>query len=342
MARKLHVYDPEIAQRMIRLLKAAGQPYREKANFLYMRCPFHGGRSLGFWIHKSGRFGKCWRCEHQAGWNEYAGAAGLPKIKRLDGEPEGNEAYSLGYLHQALDGEGAEETTTVQLPNGMVPWTKSWRKIRADFLSNLGVLEWYDDTSGYSRILFPITFDDEIVGYQAGRPPGEYWKRDPKYRASPNLPSDEGFFGLDQIRPDRIQLIVLVEGVYDCLRLWQNGIPAIANFGASSTWTEEKAAILLGLPRLKVVVSAFDWDDDGHDAHTEVKEALQRSLRVHRAQLPRIKRGKYHDAGSAPQSWHRSFYEDLRGTGWSGRWKLRPLISEYKDYSFPRIAARFK
>jgi len=334
---KFHVYDPARAERILRVLRSAGIQYREKAHFIYVPCPFHGGRSLGFWIHKSGRRAKCWKCEHETDWNGYADKMGLRRIDDLDDEDAG---YSMRALDQLLDGGGdedEEELAPVALPNGMRSWTGSWRRLRANFLTELGVFRWYDDISRYERILFPLTFQHEVVGWQAGRgnPKGRYWKRDPKYRASEPFPSKYTFFGLDQVR--RTRALVLVEGIYDCLRLWQNGIPAWANLGAKSVWTAEKAELVRGRTRLELLVTAFDVDSDGKRATQMVREDLGDDLRILRARLPKDTDGDYHDVGSSPQRWVRGLRTDMRDAGWDGRFRLYPLVRSYNEQRFRRL-----
>jgi len=334
---KFHVYDPARAERLLRALRSAGIQYREKSHFIYVACPFHGGKSLGFWIHKSGRKAKCWKCEQETDWNGYADKVGLRRIDDLDDTDSG---YSMRFLHQLLDGEGeggGEELASVELPHKMRPWQTSWRRLRADFLSRLGVFRWYDDVSRYERILFPLTFQHEVVGWQAGRadPKGRYWKRDPKYRASEPFPSKYTFFGIDQVR--RMRALVLVEGIYDCLRLWQNGIPAWANLGAKSVWTAEKAELVRGQTRLEMLVTAFDADADGKKATQMVKEDLGDDLRVVRVCLPKAADGDYHDVGSSPQRWIRQLRADVQDAGWDGRFRLYPLIREYDGSRFKRL-----
>jgi hypothetical protein len=337
-----HVYDPQRAHFIRTLLRRHGIYFREKDHFLYVRCPFHGGKSLGFWIHKSGRSGKCWKCQHRAKWEEYASAVGIKNASFQD-EDEDDSKYSIGYLKQALDGGGSEaEEYCVQLPSGMAPWEEKWRRIKPTLLSKIGVFRWYDDASDYYRILWPITSQGEIVGYQAGRTPGKYGKYDPKYRASKPLPTDEFFMGLDQVGRD-IELVCIVEGAYDLFRGWQNDVPTICNLGASSTWSPDKAATLLGMPRLKHVLVAGDMDDEGKRLHRMVKADLSsHGINVVRIKLPRKqKEGAYHDVGSAPPKWHRKFADHVYSDyDWSGKWSLRPLVPEYGDYSFPKRVYR--
>lgn len=325
-----HLYDPEVPAAMLRVLKANGIKYREKTDFIYVQCPFHKGESLGYWLSKSGKIGKCWKCEHHAGWNDYAKAAGLCKARIPKIEKDTEDDYSLGYLYQALDGAHGSDNVDLpemELPHGITKWSQPWRHLRRRFLLEIGVFRWYDDASRYYRILFPITMGGVLVGYQAGR--GDYTQRypkhDPKYRASLKLPSPKGFFGMDQVHAEKLQVLVLVEGVYDCLRLWQHHIPAIANLGSDSVWNPSKAQMLIGLPELRCLVSALDWDSAGEKAHARVIEDLRESdIRVVRAALPKKKDG-YHDVGSAPYGWVRSFREDLKGLGLANGWTPDPF-----------------
>ena len=311
------LYDPEVAAKIMEVLDKNRISYKNRGAFIDVPCPFHQGsdRKKNFWIHKSGRIARCWTaCTPRTDWEGYAQAAHLRNAKISD------STSSMAYITQALAALSESDSDDKQvLPCSMAPWVGDWRLLRADFLSKLGVFKWFDDRSDYYRILFPITMGGELVGYQAGRayPEKEYPKWDPKYRASDGLPSTQGFFGLDQLGRN-LSVVVIVEGLYDCLRLWQQGIPAIANIGSSSTWTEEKAALLTGLPHLKHIVTAFDMDGAGKRATKAVKNSLSSTHHVVRVRLPKYKgEDEYHDPGSAPTGWHKKLRSDLiNELGW--------------------------
>lgn len=337
-------YNPAIGVKIVEILKRTKTEHSEVGkDFVYVRCPFpeHDGQrtSLSFWIHKGGRAGKCWRCGHKANWNDYAKAAGIPEIKSLREGEENDEEFSMGYLSMLLDEDTDTETALdgFGLPHGMVPWNQPWRRLELPILRKVSAFRWWDDASGYYRILFPTTMNDVVVGFISGRgEPDKKYEEDPrlphrhrKYRFSDGYPSNRMFYLYDQVQST--SLIALVEGVYDALRWVQAGIPAICNNGAHSVWNDTKAEQLLALPKLKHVVAAFDPDQAGEKANQMIRDSLRNDLHVVGVRFPKIRKGGkgkvgYADPGDCPNRWLTSFRSDLiNDLGWNGKFKLRRI-----------------
>lgn len=323
-------YNPRVALRILSILGKHGVKHQERKNFIYVACPFHNSESgsLNFAIHKSGLFARCWSCGKKANWNEYAEKSSLPVIKSLRRQSRsgrGNDGYSMDYLNHLL-----EEVARIdlldghpfELPKGMKLWNKPWRKLRADFLSNLPAFEWFDDVSDYYRILFPITLNNEVVGYTAGRAKRyrEYPSNDPKYRSSQGLPIKETLFMLDQVDAP---VLAITEGAYDTLRLVQNGIPAVGNIAAKSVWSKEKVDYILSKPGLKHVVLAFDNDRAGQEVSEVAKNDLSNDIEISEISLPENEK----DVGDAPLWWIRKLKQDImRESGWDGQMALKPIV----------------
>ena len=342
-------FDPVVKALMVEHLKAAGMPVREKESFVYTRCVFHKGRSLSLWFAGSGRKGGCWKCEEYTTWNDFAQRQGLPIIERLTKDAE-TEDYSSSYLRAVLNAQDRDDQRQHNvdrvIPRGTTPYTEPWRRLGPKVLARVNARRWWDDDSEYYRILFPVSIDRQIVGFTAGR--AEHGQRSfptmddvhkrrasifatLKYRSSKPFPTNDCFYLDDQIGP--VPVLVVVEGVYDALRLLQHRIPVLCNFGAVSAWSEQKAEQLITRAGLRYVVLAFDPDDAGDKAEDLARKTLGKDMKVVTASMPWVrKRGRQRkeqvDPGDAPSRWIRSFRQDLIDhTGWNGRVPMRkPLL----------------
>lgn len=327
--------DFETGLRIQRALVSAGIRHQAKEGspWISVVCPhhnisIHGDHGLKLGIHVSGRYGQCYVCKvrnEEGGWDAYAQKVGsLPSLEELtgsssvDGDSFLREQYSS--LKRELEPRDSE-VLGFSLPKGLTMWDKGWRKLRASFVRALPAFRWWDEESGYYRILFPITHEKILVGYTAGRaePHGKYPKKDLKYKTSSPFPADKVLFMLDQI--PRCPYVVLTEGPYDALRLLQWGIPAVAILGGQN-WSEKKADILVMRPGIRRVFLAFDADRGGDEATDTVRSSLDSKVRTTRI---RIEGGK--DPGDAPRSWVKRVRRELsESTGWKGPLKLRPIL----------------
>ncbi len=303
---------------MQQILDSHGIQYRTKHNgsFFYVTCPFHSGSgSRQFWIHGGGRKAKCHKCGHVTDWEGYAKVVGLPKLQN-DGPGIDGKSFLGNRLQRQNDQLQGESIRDVQLPPGCKEWDGPWRKLSAKFLSRAGAFRWWDRTSAHDRILLPITSDNKLVGYTAGRADYtlEYPKNDPKYpkyRTSRGLSTQKLLYFLDQTEP--LPILVLVEGPYDCLRQVQAGIPCAAIMGADN-WAPEKTDLLLMRPGLEQIFVAADSDEGGDKMWKRVRAELKDHFPVRRIRLPAGK-----DPGDMPLSWSRTLKAELMGsTRWDG------------------------
>lgn len=69
--------------------------------------------------------------------------------------------------------------------------------------------------------------------------------------------------------------IYVVEGLFDCLRLWCNGKPAVAGFGCN--FSQYQLTLLRGLPT-RTLILATDNDEAGQKARMKLRQALPTKL----------------------------------------------------------------
>lgn len=120
-----------------------------------------------------------------------------------------------------------------------------------------------------------------LVGY-AGRSVDD---REPKYL----FPSAEkGFqkryllFNLHRVLEESPDLVVLVEGFFDCFKVWQAGYPGASLLGSSLSAEQEE----LICNHFKRIVLLFDGDDAGRTATDNCLQRLGRRIWIQAISLP--------------------------------------------------------
>ena len=114
------------------------------------------------------------------------------------------------------------------------------------------------------RIAIPIhNVSGELVGY-AGRWPGVPPDGRPKYRLPDGFKKSVEVFRLaEALREPPEQPLVIVEGFFDVVKLWQLGVrKCVAIMGSAMSMAQEAALVQHLSPEAKVIVM-FDQDDAG-------------------------------------------------------------------------------
>jgi DNA primase len=113
----------------------------------------------------------------------------------------------------------------------------------------------------------------ELVAY-AGRWPGPPPNPDDKYRFPKGFKKSLEVFNLHraaQIPADRP--LVIVEGFFDCMNLWQSGVERVVSLMGSTLCDHQEAQILRLISREHKIIFLFDEDDAGRTCRAH---ALQR------------------------------------------------------------------
>ena len=129
------------------------------------------------------------------------------------------------------------------------------------------------------RIAIPINnLNGELVGY-AGRWPGEPPDGRPKYRLPDGFKKSVEVFRLaEALRESPDRPLVIVEGFFDVIKLWQLGVrKCVALMGCSMSMAQENLLLQNLAPHSRVIVM-FDQDDAGFLGRAWVLQRL--SLRA--------------------------------------------------------------
>lgn len=154
------------------------------------------------------------------------------------------------------------------------------------------------------RVVFPIRDIKSKIVCFVGRAEEEYTGK-AKYKVSPSK-SKVPFFPLNKLQPEKGR-VMLVEGLFDLLNLYQYGFRnVLCTFGTSTVNTEKLSLLkLLGVSGIDI---CFDGDDAGKTAANEVKNLCEKEgFRVKVVNLPNC------DPGDLPKEKVLSLKEKLYG-----------------------------
>lgn len=255
-------------------------------------CPFHGdkdpsGRIYHSSTSRSPGFFRCFGCGHKATWDEVAPKLGLKPFKK----PKPQDEYAVELKFDLLEDLEDDQKGQLRL-GGRVPANKSWRGISTNLLRQIDARlcqMYYPDTKFLTEkyIYLPCTVKGRERGFIRAR--FKKVKDKPSYLNSPGPWSSKyGLFPYDLavkvMKETTRNLVVLVEGPRDALRLLSLGIPAMCILGTQS-WSEAKTRIL-ELSGADIVVLFMDGDKAGRKAIAMLKNVLTGFFDIKVQRLP--------------------------------------------------------
>ena len=131
------------------------------------------------------------------------------------------------------------------------------------------------------RIAIPIHNENgELVAY-AGRWPGDPPEEEPKYKLPAGFHKALVVFNLHRAKAyARDQGLILVEGFFDVMRLWQSGVKNVVALMGSSLSPEQEALIVKAVGKSGKVALMFDEDEAGWACREDVLTRLSTQVYV--------------------------------------------------------------
>ncbi len=273
-------------------LSRLGIKFKEDHNSFSIVCPYpHPGGGvnthLNFRLKKDGRTSHCFVCGQKGSWNRHAPTLGGAKFGATGLVSEEGVHVNLAAALRNRMAETAlrDDVDDPEVPEGMTPWSGTWRRFSETFLNRAGAMEWNQCTRSKEgrifwtpRIWFPCVQFGSYVGYAARR-------LDTKdilpYYNAPWMKSSEVLFGFDLAREiskeSGITSVALVEGPVDALRLLDAGIPAVAVLGVENLGRKEALVMAAGFKKVFIV---FDNDAPGKKATPDAVQQFSAVLPV--------------------------------------------------------------
>jgi len=130
------------------------------------------------------------------------------------------------------------------------------------------------------RLVIPLhNADGALVAY-CGRSVDQ---TQPRYRVPPGFAKSEILFNMHRAGATEETSVVIVEGFFDCLKVYQAGIPSVVALMGAALY-EPQCRSLLG--RFRHVILMLDGDTTGRKASTVIAERLRPRCSVQVVELP--------------------------------------------------------
>jgi DNA primase len=164
--------------------------------------------------------------------------------------------------------EKLAENIGLDMPKGAQPFNKTWRNISAETYKHFEAFE-HHDRDFIGRIVFPIrSVSGKILGFNGRSTSPEVV---PKYMISPSGAK----FPLFPPRPAPILgKVILVEGVFDMLNLYDKGLTNVVCAFGTQKVTKDKL-LLLKIQGITGIDVFFDGDEAGQEAAKKVIDLIE-------------------------------------------------------------------
>ena len=250
--------DPVLA-----LIQSKGLEYRISGKDYLIKClnPEHNDTNPSLRIDKVTGVLHCFSCGFKHNLFKYYGIF------------TNNTSIRVAKLKEKLD-DLRNSCHDLELPDGHTPYTQKFRGIRSSTLKHF---EAFYTTSMkfeklHDRIIFPIKDVSGRVVSMIGR--HVLSNGNPRYLIHPSGKSLPCF---PSVLEEPSKTIVLVEGIFDMLNLYDKGMRNVVCAFGTSTMKSDTAAKLLpfkvqGITKIYIM---FDGDDAGRAAAKEIEPLIQ-------------------------------------------------------------------
>lgn len=235
----------------------------------------HDDKTPSLSIHKAtGRF-YCFGCGVKGrGWNDLAKRLDL-KVLSEDDLPDWFEVFN-----KDISARIRKSMMQFDLPWDLEPWKGKWRHVGQETLNAIEAYKWFDDSLRCYRILLPLYQYGELRGWTSRRldEPKKGVPYVKKYRNNPGIQVKDILYPLDVVARMDSNVIVLVEGPYDALRLINFDIPALSIMGTNN-FEEGNLIHILNAGAERVIV-AMDNGTAGEKARKAIVPLLDPHFEV--------------------------------------------------------------
>jgi DNA primase len=253
---------------------------RSGRNQLRGRCPLHGGEGREtFHVNTAEQVFHCFSCG--------AGGSVLDLVAKIEGCGLREAAQKLSDWRSVTDSVAQLRKTTVTKKINPVPPLRFQLRgvnVRHPYLASRGIREatarefgigFYAGPGLMSRCLV-IPLEDEagrLVGYCGRCLDGS----EPRYRFPAGFAKSQVLFNLHRAAAARQSTVILVEGFFDCLKVYQAGFGSVVALMGSALYEPQRRLLM---QRFRQVVLMLDGDAAGRRAAAVVSERLSADCSV--------------------------------------------------------------
>ena len=246
---------------VLELLQKQGLQYQVSGRDYLIRClnPEHDDSNPSFRVDRVSGVAHCFSCGFKTNIFKFFGVFTNPV------------PIKIAKLKEKLS-ELKTNNTGLELPNGYTPYTKSFRGISTRTLKWFGAFYTNQVEKLQDRIVFPIKdITGKIVVFVARH---TLSNGNPRYV---NYPSGVKMPLFPTYLPSGYKSMVLVEGIFDMLNLYDKGVEnVVACFGTNTLQNDTKAKLLpfkaQGITHIYVM---FDGDEAGRKAAQQLKPLIE-------------------------------------------------------------------
>lgn len=277
---------------------------RKSGDELRGRCPIHQGEGTDtFHVNMSKNAFQCFAGSCKKRGNVLDLVAAMEKCSVRDAALKLAEWFSVSSPEQGSRGESKESKVASSLPLKKIPSEPerpvnkpltfklkgvdpshpylAARGISRETAELFGVGFFSGKGSMAGRIVIPIHNDErgELVAYAGRSIDGS----EPRYKLPAGFHKSQVLYNLDlALKGNSTGVVVLVEGFFDCMKLWQAGKTCVALMGSSMSKDQEELLVRHFLQ----VVLMFDADASGKSCAGDCLERLSRRMFVRVVNVP--------------------------------------------------------
>ena len=246
---------------VLELIQKNGLAYTVSGRDYLIKClnPDHEDSNPSFRVDKVSGVAHCFSCGFKTNIFKFYGVFTNPvPIKIAALKEKLNELKTAGI--------------GLELPNGHTPYTRSFRGISAATLKEFGAFYTNVVEKLQDRIVFPIKdITGKIVVYVARH---TLSNGNPRYV---NYPSGVKIPVFPAHLPSGYSSMVIVEGIFDMLNLYDNGLEnVVCAFGTNTLQNDTKSKLLpFKAQGITHVYLLFDGDEAGRKAAQTLKPAIE-------------------------------------------------------------------
>lgn len=252
---------------LLELLDKRGIAYEKTNNpaeiNLYCTSGEHKDNSPSLSFNLEKNIFNCWSCEFRGGINKYLASIGEMPMVDIDSK----QPYKLKKLKEKI--RRKIELDAIKLPDDRRVFTESYRGISAEIYRSFGAFT--TDSYNFQDYLCIPIFQHNKLKFIEGRLLKELEFQPKYYRQPAQATVRDCLFPLDRI--SSTNHVILVEGLFDMLNMWQNGFTnTLCIFGATN-FNRDKAIMLDNKGIISVDIM-MDSDRAGTAAAEKIQSIL--------------------------------------------------------------------
>ena len=265
---------------LIEILEEKGIGYKTTNNpsQILITCtnPDHNDKHPSLSYDLENNIFNCWSCGFRGGQRKFLRSIGVDTSVYF----ESKQSYKVIKLRKKLD--NIMSLNSVRMPYETRPVIGSFRNIPKETLANFNAF-FTTELGLEDYVCFPIYQFDKLR-FIEGRYRFKNDKKSKYLRRPMNVTVTDVAFPIDKL--EATEHIILVEGIFDMLNMWQHGFHNVLCIFGSQNFGKRKIALLERLNTLSVVLM-MDGDEAGRKATPKIKALLEKKdIQTHAVHLP--------------------------------------------------------